>query len=146
MTPDIKPAPIPDLDTKAFWDACKDHELRAQRCTACGRFRWPPRAFCPACYSWEYEWPRLSGCGTVYSFSVVHHVVAPAFKDDAPYVVALITLEGTADQVQLLSNVVDCPWEQVQVGMPVQVIFDDVTPEVTLPKFRRAPASAETLK
>ncbi|HLQ32612.1 MAG TPA: Zn-ribbon domain-containing OB-fold protein [Chloroflexota bacterium] len=141
MTPDIKPAPVPDLDTQPFWDACKDHELRAQRCNACGRFRWPPRTFCPACYSWEYEWARLSGRGTVYSFSVVHHVVAPAFKEDAPYVVALVTLEGTGDHVQLLSNIIECPWEKVQVGMPVRVVFDDTTSGVSLPKFRPAPVS-----
>lgn len=140
MSPYDKPLPAPDRDTQPFWDACRSHELRAQRCTACGRFRWPPRTFCPACYSSEHEWALLSGRGAVYSFSVVHHVTAAAFKEDAPYVVALVTLEGTDDHVQLITNVVDCPWDQVKVGMPVEVVFEDVTPEATLPKFRPAAA------
>lgn len=138
MSPDSKPAPIPDHDTQPFWDACKEHELRAQCCSGCGRFRWPPRAFCPSCYSWDYEWRALSGRGTVYSFSVVHHVTAPAFKDEAPYVVALVALDDTDGQVRILSDVVDCPWELVQVGMPVQALFEDRTPEATVPLFQPA--------
>ncbi|HLY66226.1 MAG TPA: OB-fold domain-containing protein, partial [Chloroflexota bacterium] len=105
------------------------------------RFRWPPRTFCPACYSSDYEWRQLSGRGTVYTFSVVHHVVVPSFKDEAPYVVAVVTLDGTGDQVRITSNIIDCPWEQVAVGMPLQVTFEDVTSEATLPKFRPAPAT-----
>jgi len=133
-----KPLPVPDHDSQPFWDGCREHELRIQRCMACGRFRWPPRAYCPSCCSPDHEWARLSGHGTIYSFSVVHHAVVPAFKDEVPYVVALISLEGAGERVQLLSNVIGCPWEDVQVGMPVQVLFEDVTPDVTLPKFRPA--------
>ena len=137
MTPAVaKPAPIPDEDTQPFWDACKAHELRVQRCSACGRFRWPPRGFCPACFSWDYKWEALSGRGTVHSFSVVHHVVNPAFKGSAPYVVALIAVAGTDGHVKLASNVVGCAWEEVKVGMEVEVLFEDLTEEVALPLFR----------
>lgn len=145
MSQDSKPAPVADRDSQPFWDGCRDHQLRAQRCSACDRFRWPPRTFCPACYSSEYEWAALSGRGTVSSFSVVHHVASPAFKGDVPYVVAVIALEGCAGHVELVSNVIDCPWEQVRVGMPVQVSFEKVTPEVALPKFRPA-ASGESIQ
>ena len=131
-----KPLPLPDVDTQPFWDACRLHELRAQQCTACGRFRWPPQPFCPSCYSWEHEWQLLSGLGSIASFSVVHHSAVPSFKNDLPYVVALITLDGTDDHVQIMSNVVGFPWEQVAVGMRVGVSFNDVTPEATLPQFR----------
>jgi uncharacterized protein len=131
-----KPVPMPDVDTQPFWDACRNHELRAQACTSCGRFRWPPQGFCPSCYSWEHEWRELSGRGTIKSFSVVHHSAVPSFKDDLPYVVAVIALEGTDDQVDLHSNVVGISWEAVQVGMLVEVVFNDVTAEATLPVFR----------
>lgn len=137
MSPDAKPAPIADHDSEPFWEYCRAHELRAQRCSSCGAFRWPPRTFCPKCYSWEYEWARLSGFGTVYSFSVVHHAVLPAFKEEAPYVVALVSLDGTDNEVKLLSNVVECPWDAVEVGMPVELTFDDAATDVPLPKFRR---------
>ncbi len=133
-----KPTPIPDSDTRPFWDACREHELRAQRCNNCGRFRWPPQSFCPSCYSWEYEWTRLSGLGTVKSFSVVHHSAVRSFKDDLPYVVALIELDGTNDRVNIMSNIVGCPWEDVKVGKRVEVVFNDVSTEATLPQFRSA--------
>ena len=78
----------------------------------------------------------LAGTAKVYSFVVVHHVTVTAFADEAPYAVAHVTLDGTDDKVRMTTNVIDCPWEQVRVGMPVTVVFEDVTPEVTLPKFR----------
>ena len=133
-----KVLPQPDADTRPFWEFCKAHELHVPRCLACGRFRWPPQAWCPSCHSWDFEWAGLSGRGTVQSFTVVHHAVVPAYQQDLPYVVGAIVLDGTDGRVCILSNVVDCAWEQVQVGMAVQVTFDDVTPEIALPKFRPA--------
>jgi uncharacterized protein len=133
-----KPAPIPDLDTRPFWDACRQGELRVQRCTPCGRFRWPPQPFCPTCYSWDHIWTPLSGRGTVAAFSVVHHSSVPSFKDDLPYVVARIALDGTDGHVTITSNVIGCPWDQVAVGMSVEVVFTELSPEATLPQFRPA--------
>jgi uncharacterized protein len=131
-----KPVPIPDHDTQPFWDGCREHKLLVQQCAKCGRFRWPPQGFCPSCYSWDHEWVPLSGRGIVKSFSVVHHSAVPSFKEDLPYVVAVIGLDGTDDHVDMTSNVVGCPWEEVKVGMPVEVQFDDVSAEATLPRFR----------
>lgn len=131
-----KPLPSPDLDTMGFWEGCRAHVLRAQRCATCGTFRWPPHGICPECSSWDFEWVKLPETDKVYSYVVVHHVTTPAFATDAPYVVANITIDGTAERVRLMSNVVGCPWEDVRVGMPVRVFFEDVTTEVSLPKFR----------
>ncbi len=78
----------------------------------------------------------LEGTGTVYSYVVVHHVTIPAFAGDVPYVIAHVTLDGTDGDVRMTTNIRDCPWEEVRVGMTVTVDFDDVTPEFTLPKFR----------
>ncbi len=136
VTEYAKPVPRPDQDTQPFWDACKEHELQAQQCSSCGKFRWPPRSLCPHCRSWDFQWVPLAGTGTVYSYVVVHHVTVPAFADDAPYVIAQITVEGTDGEMRLTSNIVGCPWEDVRVGMPVTVVFEDVTREITLPKFR----------
>ena len=140
MNEHTKPAPVPDRDTQPFWDACQAHELRAQQCTSCGRFRWPPQPFCPSCYSWEYEWRLLSGLGQVESFTVVQHTAVPSFKNDLPYVVALVALDGTDNRVLLTSNAVGCSWEDVTVGMRVDVAFNEVSPEATLPQFRPANA------
>ena len=133
-----KPLPAPDLDTRPFWDACREHELRAQRCPACGTFRWPPQGVCPSCYAWNNEWVKLQDTGKVISFVIVHYVSVPAFAPDVPYAIAHIEIDGTDGKVELTSNVVDVPLDDIKVGMPVRVFFEDVTPEYTLPKFRPA--------
>jgi uncharacterized protein len=133
-----KPLPRTDVDTQPFWDACKLHELQAQRCTDCQRFRWPPQAFCPECYSWNFEWTRLPQTGKVETFVVVHYAAVAAFQPDIPYVIAHIAIDGTDGRVHIVSNVIGCPWEEVTVGMPVKAVFEDVTPEVTLAKFKAA--------
>jgi hypothetical protein len=133
-----KPLPTPDRETEPFWQACAAHELRAQRCTQCGKFRWPPSPLCPHCRSWDFEWAQIEPMGRVHSFVVVYYSASPVFAAEIPYVVAHITMDGTDGAVRLISNIVDCPSEKVWVGMPVSVVFDDVTPEVSLPKFRPA--------
>jgi uncharacterized OB-fold protein len=78
---------------------------------------------------------ELPGTGTITSYIVAIQPVA-AFASDVPYVIGKIALDGTDRHVTINSNVADCPWEQVKVGMRVKVFFDDVTPDVTLPKFK----------
>ena len=131
-----KPLPHTDVDSQPFWDACKLHELRAQRCADGQHFRWPPQAFCPECYSWKFEWARLAETGKVETFVVVHYAAVAAFQPDLPYVVAHIAIDGTDGKVQVIGNVIGCRWEDVKVGMSVQAVFEDVTPEVTLAKFK----------
>ena len=133
-----KPLPKTDVDSQPFWHACQKHELRAQRCNDCQRFRWPPQAFCPECYSWKFDWTRLPETGEVTTFVVVHYAAVTAFQPDLPYVVAHIAIDGTDGHVELVSNVIGCSWQDVKVGMVVRAVFDDVTPEATLVKFRPA--------
>ena len=132
MTDYLRPLPVPDGDTKLYWDAAKEHRLSIQRCADCQRSVFYPRSICPHCGSDRLHWIDSSGRGTVYSYTVVHR--APGgFTDAVPYVVALIDLE---EGVRLMSNVVDCAPGDVQIGEHVEVTFDDVTPDITLPKFR----------
>jgi len=129
-----RPLPIPNQDTKEFWDGCKNHELRIQKCLNCSRYRFEPSFICPWCMSLNTEWVKVSGKGSVYSFVVYRQPSEPAFADMVPYVVALIELEGIG--VRMISNIIDCQPEEVKIGMKVEVVFDDVTEKVTLPKFR----------
>ncbi len=128
-----KPLPIPNEDTKPFWDGLKEHRLRIQKCRQCGQFRFPPRVICPHCMSLESEWVEIKGMGTVYSFTIVHHAYTPAYESEIPYVVAIVELE---EGIRLITNIIGCKPEQVQIGMPVELAFEDVTPEFTLHKFR----------
>ena len=87
------------------------------------------------CLSSEVEWVRASGRGTVYSFTVTHQNQAPGFREELPYVLAIVELE---EGPRIMTNVVGVAPDAVRIGMPVEVVFDDVTPEVTLAKFRPA--------
>jgi len=128
-----KPVPRVDEETRGYWEACRRHELVLQRCGACGTLRYYPRAVCPQCLSSEVRWERMSGRGTVYTFTVTHQNQAPGFREELPYVLAYVTLD---EGVQMLTNVVGCPPDQVKIGMPVEVTFEDVNDEIAIPRFK----------
>lgn len=131
-----KPLPLVDGDTKEFWDACKRRELVIQKCQGCGQFRFPPEGVCPHCLSDRFQWQRVSGKGQVYTFSIIRRPPRPEFGESVPYVVGVVEL---AEGPRMISNVVGCPPEEVKIGMPVVVTFEDATEQITLPKFRPAP-------
>lgn len=140
MTDYAKPLPKVTDESRPFWEGCKAHELRIQRCDSCARFRFPPQKMCRHCNSVEATWAPVSGTGTVYSFTVPTNPSPgelPARGFDYPYAVALVELDGT-DGVRIASNIVDCPVDEIAIEMPVEVTFDQVTDDITLPKFRRA--------
>lgn len=128
-----KPLPKVDPETRPFWEGCKRHELVIQRCLDCGTVRFYPRAHCIACLSDKAEWVHCSGRGKIYSYTVVHQNRDPRFAADVPYNVVLVNLD---EGVRMMSTIVGCPNDRLQVGMKVEVVFDDVTEEITLPKFR----------
>ena len=130
-----KPLPRIDEESRGYWEALARHELYFQRCRDCGTKRFYPRALCPRCLSSATEWVRASGWGTVYSFTVTHQNQAPGFREELPYVLAIVELD---EGVRMMTNVVGCAPDAVRVGMRVEVVFDDVTAEITLPKFRPA--------
>ena len=133
MSEYTKPLPIPSAESEPFWEGCRRHELLLPRCQQCASYWSPPSAICPECLSMEWEWTRASGRGRIYSFGVYHRVYHPGFQDDIPYVVAVVELD---EGPRLVSNVVHCTPEELQCDMPVEVIFEDVTPEATLYKFQ----------
>ncbi len=133
MSEYIKPLPQPSKTSQPFWDAAKRHELMLQRCEACHRFIYYPRARCPHCFSDRLLWRKCSGKGKLYSFTVVHRPSTRLFAD-GPYILAIVELE---EGPRLTTNIV-APAEKLKVDMPVTVYFDDVTPERTLVKFKPA--------
>lgn len=121
--------------TQPFWDAAKRHELVLQRCSRCKEYQWYPRGLCIHCGSTALSWEKVSGQGSVYSFTVIRQVVdnSPAFQKDIPFIVALIEL---AEGPRIYSDIVGCKPEEVKIGMHVNVIFEDVTENISLPKFQ----------
>ncbi len=128
-----KPLPTMDGLTREFYDWCKRRELRFQRCSDCRSWRHVPREMCAACGSWNWEWARSSGRGTVFTWTVVARALHPAFQHTVPYAPVVIGMEAG---VRLISEIVDCAPDRLEIGMRVEVIFDDVTADITLPKFR----------
>jgi uncharacterized OB-fold protein len=132
----IKPLPFADAETKPYWDWAKKHELRMQACADCRQIRFPPSPMCPHCNSMRDEWVPMAGTGTIYSWVIVHPPVLPSFAADAPYSVVLVQLDDNP-QLRLVGQVIDIANDALAEGIPVEVVFDDVTPDVTLPKWRR---------
>lgn len=130
-----KPLPIAQPESEFYWRKAKEHELWLRRCTTCATVYFYPRDICPACFSRDTTWIRSSGRGTLHSFTIVYRPPHPAFSDAVPYVVALVELEGAARIPTNLVGIEPDP-AKIRIGMPVEVVFEDVTPEVTLPKFR----------
>lgn len=128
-----KPLPVIDGESRSCWDALKQHRLTLKRCHDCGKHHFYPRVLCPHCHSDAVEWVDARGTGTIYSYTIARRPAGPAFKADTPYVVAVIDLDEGA---RMMTNIVTDDVEAVRIGQRVTVQYDDVTDEVTLPKFR----------
>lgn len=128
-----KPLPVIDPDSEPFWTAARAHRLLLKHCAACGLHHFYPRELCPHCHSDRVDWSESKGAGTVYSYTVAHRAAGPAFKADAPYVVAVVELD---EGPRMMTNIIGCPPDAVSIGARVEVVYDDVTAEVTLPKFQ----------
>ena len=130
-----KPLPTPKPWSKPFWQGCKRHELLIQQCQDCKTNFLYPKLYCPNCLSPNIAWVKSSGRGKIYTFTTVYNYAPTDFMEDVPYTVAVIRLE---EGVQLMSNLIGCAPEQIRCDMDVEVVFDDVTEDFTLPKFKPA--------
>ncbi len=131
--PDGMPPPLADAITLPWWRAACEHRLVVQRCTACGGTRHPPAPICSGCRSTDSDWQELSGRGEVYTYTVVHRPIAAG--QTLPYVVAVIALEG-AGGVRMISNLVGVDPGAIEVGLPVEVVWEDMSAELAIPRFR----------
>ncbi len=130
-----KPLPRPISYDQEFWNGLKRHELLIQRCTDCGAFRCYPRPMCPNCHSMNLEWVRSSGKGKIFAYTIVQHPIGSKFDEEIPYAVVLAELED-AGRVRLGASIIGGQPEEVKIDLPVEVVFDDVTPEFTLLRWK----------
>ena len=127
------PVPVADEESEPFFAGAKEGRLMLVRCKRCGRHRLPGRERCVDCWSEESEWVQASGRGKLYTFGIMHQQYHPAFANVIPYNYALVELE---EGPRLVTNIVDCPNEELRIDMPVEAVFDDVSDETTLVRFR----------
>jgi len=130
-----KPLPVIDPESAPYWAALKERRLILKHCRDCGRHHFYPRSLCPHCHSDALQWSDARGTGSIYSYTVARRPAGPAFKADAPYVVAVVELDEGA---RMMTNIVTDDVESVRIGQRVAVTFDAVTNEITLPKFKAA--------
>ena len=130
-----KPLPTPSPETRRFWEGCRNHELWLPYCRACQAFYFYPRDFCPRCFSWDIEWRQASGRGKVYTFAIKYRAYHPGWTDETPYVTAIVQLD---EGPRLFTNLVgvEADPKHLRCDMPVEALWDDITEEITLLKFR----------
>lgn len=130
-----KPIPVMQPWTEAFWKGTKEGELLIQHCQDCDSNIFYPRKYCPECWSGNLTWIKASGKATVYSFTTTQDMVEPKFWEDLPYVLALVDLE---EGIRMMTRIVGCDPDSVDIGMAVEVVFQDITEECALPMFKPA--------
>lgn len=132
MTDYLKPLPPLTNLNRPYWDGLREGVLRMQRCSACSHLWYPPAPLCPECWSRDNEWVTLSGRGQVNSWVVFHQAYLPGYGDEVPFNVAEVTLD---EGPRLITNLVGIDNDDIEIGLPVEIVFDAVTDEVTLAKF-----------
>jgi len=136
--PRQKPVPVADELSQPFWEAAREHRLVVQRCGECGYYNHPPRSFCDACLSQQLAFVRVSGSGTIFTFTVMHQRDVAGFEQDAPFVSIVVEL---AEQPRLLmvANIATAEHEKVRIGALVEAWFEDRGNGVVIPQFRLLP-------
>jgi len=133
-----RPLPAITPETAHFWEGTRSGELRLQKCAACSHVYFPPRPFCPQCASTDVRLLRATGRATLYSY-VIHHRAVPGFTP--PYSIAVVQLE---EGPRMMTNIVEIEQtpKALQLDMPLEVVFQRMSDEISLPLFRPARSAA----
>ena len=123
--------------TQPFWDAAKENRFVCARCTSCGTFRLPPAPFCFECQQRGIEWVELPGTGTVYSFTIVRHPLSKMLQPAVPYASGVIEIDGTQGAgARMICNIVDVDVDALKIGDKVEIVWEHVNDEMSVPRFR----------
>lgn len=132
--PSALPLPGTAPEADKFWASLRENRLVLQKCEVCENLVHPPQAMCPDCRSMRFKWEKAEGTGVVYSYVVTHQAIHPSLAGHTPF--ATVEIELT-EGPRIISNLLDVSPDDIEIGMPVEIVFDHITPEVTLPLFRR---------
>ncbi len=125
------PLPQPTELSKPYWEACREGRLTVQRCKRCDGYVFIPQPCCGTCLSEDLEWVESSGKGTLYSFTTVYRPQQPTFE--VPYTVIVVELE---EGYYMLSNLIGVEPDEIKIGTPLEVFFEERSEEISLPFFR----------
>ncbi len=132
-----KPLPVPQPESDYYWEQARHGKLVVQNCVDCEGAQFYPRVLCAGCGSRNLEWLEASGRATLYTFAIVHQPPHPGFRDDLPYITAIVELE---EGVRIPSQVIGIEPDPdlLHIGMQLEVAFEEIDESITLPKFRPA--------
>jgi uncharacterized OB-fold protein len=128
-----KPIPAITPDLREFFDGARAGRLMVQKCDSCGQLRFPAHDLCSKCNSTASRWVPVSGRGEVFSFNIMHQLYHPGFAGEVPYAVVVVELE---EGCKFISNLLGVKPHEIRCGMPVEVVFEKLSDEVSIPKFR----------
>jgi len=128
----LRPIPIPQIESKPFWDAVRDHRLVMQYCADCGKLNWFPRGSCAFCGHEKFDWKECAGTGTLETFSIVYRPMSDAWKGEVPYIVAIVKLD---EGPRMVTRIVRRPDREPQMDARVRVTFVPIEDGWTLPYF-----------
>jgi uncharacterized OB-fold protein len=128
-----KPLPAIDALTQGYWEHARGHRLAVQKCCSCGDRHFPPSPVCPRCLSDVQEWEATNGRGTLLSWVRFHRAYWKGWQEELPYDVCAIRLDAGP---VIVSNFAGALPTEARMGLPMEAVFDDVTPEVSLVRFR----------
>lgn len=132
-----RPIPVPNEWTRPFWDAAKNHRLELQRCQNCRSFQHPPYATCVQCMAIDLKFEPVSGTGTIYAYTIMYHTGDKRFASAVPYASIIVELDA-APGALLAGNLLESDYTEAKVGRRVEVIFEKLNDDITLPQFRLA--------
>jgi uncharacterized OB-fold protein len=136
-----RPIPVPNEWTKPFWDAAKQEVLELQRCQSCGHFQHPPYATCTQCVSTDLKFEPVRGAGTIYAYTIMYHTGDKRFASAVPYASIIVELDD-APGALMAGNLLEAEYTEAKVGRPVEVVFEKLNEDITLPQFRLASSGA----
>ena len=136
-----RPVPVPDQWTKPFWDAAKRESLELQRCQDCGHFQHPPYPTCLNCMSIDLKFEPVGGSGTIYAYTLMYHTGDKRFASAVPYASIVVELDD-APGALMAANLLGVPHTEAKVGRRVEVVFEPLDDEISLPQFRLADGEA----
>jgi len=136
-----RPIPVPNELTQPFWDAARRGVLALQRCQACHHFQHPPYATCVNCMATALAFEPVSGRGAIYAYTIMYHAGDRRFASAIPYASIIVQLDD-APGALLAANLLESPYTEAKVGRRVEVVFERLNDDITLPQFRLAPGAA----
>ena len=131
--PDSMPPAMADATTLPWWQAAAEHRLVVQACGACGHTRLPPSPVCPECRSDLAHWREVTGRGEVYTYTWVHRPIAAG--QELPYAIVVVALEGSGG-IRIISNLVGAKPDELSIGLPVEVVWEDMSDDFAIPRFQ----------